>query len=235
MCIAVTDLIWDNIVEVKGGIFRMEGEPEQGIDAGDYSERPVHSVKLDDFRICRYPVTQGEWQALMGHNPSHFRGDPNLPVEMVSWDDAESFIVHLNSITSGGYRLPTVPEWEYAALGGEKTRGYKYSGGNLVDEVAWTVNNSNKMTHPVGQLTPNELGLFDMSGNLWEWCKDLYREYDADTIRPKLSKLTSVHCREMRGGCWSNDPYAARVKSRSSYYPVNRPFDTIGFRLAFQG
>jgi len=229
---AVTDRIWSNMVEVKGGIFRMGATPEQGSDA-DEDEIPVHSVTLDDFRICRYPVTQGEWQALMGHHPSHFRRDPNLPVEKVSWEDAQSFIAHLNSMTSGGYRLPTEAQWEYAARGGEKTRGYKYSGSDEVDEVAWTDRNSKNKTHPVGQLKANELGLFDMSGNVWEWCQDWYGEYGAKPLINPPGPASGGR-RVMRGGGWLSYPVRARVSNRFSIYPGDR-FYYDGFRLAFQG
>ena len=228
---AITDRIWSNMVEVKGGVFRMGATPDQGGDAFD-SERPVNSVKLDTFRICRFQVTQGEWQILMGDNPSHFRGDLSLPVETVSWDDAEFFLAHLNSLTKGRYRFPTEAEWEYAARGGLLSQKYKYSGSNNSDEVAWTSANSEDRPHPVGKLKPNELGLYDMSGNVWEWCRDRYEGYmEKSLINPQGP--ASGRIRVLRGGGWNNDSDYARVSSRLINLPDSR-INYQGFRLAFQ-
>ena len=230
---AITDRIWSNMVEVKGGSFKMGNTPEQEVDSDDRNY-PVHSVKLDTFRLCRYPVTQGEWLILMGENPSHFRGDPSLPVDSVSWDDVEFFLAHLNSLTTGGYRFPTEAEWEYAARGGSLSRKYKYSGSNNVDEVAWTRRNSEDRSHPVGKLKPNELGLYDMSGNLLEWCMDWYDENLKSLINPR-GPASGVR-RVMRGGNCFVSPDDARVSYRGRGFFSEEPRDNaFGFRLAFQG
>ena len=151
------------MVKVDGGTFTMGATPEQGSDAyGD--QKPAHQVKLSDYYIGETEVTQELWQAVMGSNPSNFKGS-NLPVEEVSWNDGQKF------------RLPTEAEWEYAARGGAKSRGYKYSGSNNIGDVAWYIDNSGFKTHSVKTKSPNELGLYDMSGNVWEWCQDWYDSY----------------------------------------------------------
>ena len=158
------------MVEVRGGTFRMGATSEQGSDACDW-EKPVHSVTLSGYNIGKTEVTQELWQAVMGSNPSRFKGD-NMPVECVSWDDCQEFIRKLNSLTSQNFRLPTEAEWEFACRGGNNSRGYKYSGSNYIDNVAWYDGNSGDKTHPVATKSPNELGIYDMSGNVWEWCND---------------------------------------------------------------
>jgi uncharacterized protein (TIGR02145 family) len=226
------DRIWSHMVEVEGGTFRMgatSGQDEHPFE----DEGPVHAVTLDTFRLCRYPVTRGEWQALMGPDPVHVRDDPNLPVSSVSWEDAEDFISQLNALTTGGYRLPTEAEWEYAARGGCQSRAYRFSGSPHLDEVAWTVRNSGNHTHPVGRLKPNALGLYDMSGNLREWCQDWYGLYAPDPqVNPEGS--ASGQRRVLRGGSYYNDPCFARVTYRCHYPPGHRSPGN-GFRLAFEG
>ena len=217
------------MLEVQGGSFLMGATQEQGEDALE-TEKPAHAEKVGDFMICRYPVTQGEWEALMGDNPSDFRGDPQLPVETVSWEDAMSFIALLNSLTDGGYRLPTEAEWEYAARGGHLSKGFRYSGGDDPDEVAWTRGNSGARTHPVGLLKPNELGLYDMSGNVWEWCAGPWRDYTSDPSVVPDERPYPNH-RASRGGSWLSDPMFARVSSRSGDIRSYRGHDS-GFRLA---
>ena len=125
------------------------------------------------FYICKYEVTQRLWKEVMGDNPSQMQGD-DLPVEQVNWDECQAFIAKLNKLTGKNYRLPTEAEWEYACRGGKMSKGYKYSGSNDIDEVAWYDGNSKEKSHPVGQKKPNELGLYDMSGNVWEWCQDMH-------------------------------------------------------------
>ena len=126
-----------------------------------------------NFYICRYEVTQKLWVEVMGNNPSQMQGD-NLPVEQVNWNDCQTFITKLNTLTGKNYRLPTEAEWEYACKGGKHSKGYKFSGSDDIDKVAWYDGNSEGKSHPVGQKLPNELGLYDMSGNVWEWCQDIH-------------------------------------------------------------
>lgn len=155
-----------NMVYVSGGTFTMGGTSEQGSDT--YSdEKPIHSVTLNSYYICKYEVTQALWRAVMGSNPSYFKGD-NLPVEQVSWNDCQTFINRLNSYTGRNFRLPTEAEWEFAARGGNYSRRYKYSGSNYIGDVAWYSDNSDSRTHPVGTKQANEIGLHDMSGNVYE-------------------------------------------------------------------
>lgn len=228
---AVTDRIWSNMVEVKGGIFRM-GPTEEQIEENVYENAIIRYVKLDSFMLCRFPVTQREWQVLIGHNPSQFRWDLDLPVECISWEEADFFITHLNSLTSGGYRLPTEAEWEYAARGGNKSLGYKFSGSNQIDEVAWTERNSSSKTHPVGQFKPNELGLYDMSGNVREWCWDFYDTYKSFEMINPQGPGWGDH-RVQRGGSWNDDPSRSLVSFRLMEKPQSR-LGNCGFRLAFQ-
>ena len=150
------------MVYVSGGTFTMGATSEQGSDAYDW-EKPAHSVTLSGYYIGKYEVTQELWKAVMGSNPSRFKGD-NLPVEQVSWDDVQEFLRKLNAMTGKRYRLPTEAEWEFAARGGNSSRGYKYSGSNSLGSVAWYYDNSGSRTHAVGTKSPNELGIYDMSG-----------------------------------------------------------------------
>jgi len=197
---------------------------------GDYDEKPVHSVTVSDFYIGKYEVTQKQWVEIMGSNPSYFKGD-NRPVENVSWNDVQEFIRKLNEKTGGNFRLPTEAEWEYAARGGNKSRGYKYSGSNNVGEVAWYWNNSGKKTHPVGTKKPNELGIYDMSGNVWEWCADWYdKNYYQNSPRNNPKGPASGSSRVLRGGSWVHDENYLRCSDRYYFTPNFRSY-IIGFRL----
>ena len=216
------------MVYVKGGTFTMGATAEQGSDA-ESDEKPTHSVTLSDFYIGKYEVTQAQWKAVMGSNPSYFKGD-NLPVENVSWNDIQEFIKKLNAQTGKKYRLPTEAEWEYAARGGNQSKGYKYSGSNNVGDVAWYTDNSNSKTHPVGQKTPNELGIYDMSGNVWEWCQDWYGSYSSSS-QTNPTGPSSGSQRVLRGGSWCSSVRCCRVTFRSDDYPDRRS-SAYGFRLA---
>ena len=155
---------------VEGGTFRMGATSEQEADDWD-REKPVHSVTLSSYYIGKTEVTLELWEAVMGLNPNFFEGT-NLPVESVSWNYCQTFVTKLNELTGKNFRLPTEAEWEFACRGGNNSRGYKYSGSNYIDNVAWYDGNSGGETHPVATKSSNELGIYDMSGNVWEWCSD---------------------------------------------------------------
>ena len=213
------------MVYVEGGTFTMGATAEQGSDADD-REKPAHKVTLSSFYICKHEVTQEEWEAVMGSNPSNFEGK-HLPVERVSWEDCQTFISKLNSITGKHYRLPTEAEWEYAARGGNRSKGYKYSGSNTLDDVAWYPDNSGKKTHEVMTKSPNELGLYDMSGNVVEWCSDWFdREYYADSPNNNPKGASSGSSRVFRGGSW----YYGATYCRVSYHGGSTPSDRDSFR-----
>ena len=201
------------MVKVAGGTFQMGATSEQGSDA-DSDEKPVHSVTLPDYYIGQTEVTQELWEAVMGSNPSYFKGDNQRPVEKVSWDDCQEFIEKLNRLTGKSFRLPTEAEWEYAARGGNKSKGYKYSGSNNPDAVAWYDDNSGGNTHTVAQKQSNELGLYDMSGNVWEWCQDWYGNYSSNSQTNPTGPSTGSH-RVLRGGSWCY--YARRVRVSFRY------------------
>lgn len=216
-----------NMVWVDGGTFRMGATSEQGSEISD--EKPVHSVTLSGYYIGKTEVTQALWQAVMGSNPSYFEGD-DLPVEQVSWDDCQEFIRKLNSLTGQNFRLPTEAEWEFACRGGNNSRGYKYSGSNYIDNVAWYDGNSGDKTHPVATKSPNELGIYDMSGNVWEWCADWYGDYSSGRqTNPKGPYGGSL--RVYRGGCWFDFAGYCRSSYRYCYYPTYR-YGYLGLRLA---
>ena len=206
------------MVYVEGGTFDMGATTEQGSDA--YSgEKPVHSVTLSGYYIGKCEVTQDLWEAVMGSNPSNFKGAQN-PVESVSWNDCQEFVSRLNSLTGKNFRLPTEAEWEYAARGGNKSRHYKYSGSDNIGNVAWHAGNSGSSTHAVGTKTANELGIYDMSGNVWEWCSDWYGGYSAGA-QTNPQGPSSDSCRVLRGGSWGNDARGCRVSNRNLSGPGN--------------
>ena len=216
------------MVRVEGGTFRMGATVEQEDEALD-GEKPVHSVTLSGYYIGKTEVTQVLWQAVMGSNPSSFKG-ADLPVECVSWEDCQKFIQKLNSLTGRNFRLPTEAEWEFACRGGNNSRGYKYSGSNNLGSVAWYEDNSGGKTHPVGTKAPNELGIFDMSGNVWEWCSDWYADYTSysqtDPTGPR-----SGSGRVDRGGSWCDGAWCCRSSFRDGDDPTNRSC-RLGLRLA---
>ena len=215
------------MVFVKGGTFTMGATSEQGGDAESY-EKPTHSVTVSDFYIGKYEVTQAQWRKVMGSNPSYFTGD-NLPVERVSWNDIQEFISKLNQMTGNTYRLPTEAEWEYAARGGNQSGGYKYSGSNRLGDVAWYDSNSGSKTHPVGSKAPNELGIYDMSGNVWEWCQDWYGSYSSNA-QTNPEGAYSGSSRVLRGGSWYSFARLCRVSNRNYHNPYYGR-GNFGFRL----
>lgn len=214
----------ENMVYVKGGAFLMGNESSYSLDF----EKPIHEVCVNNFYICKYEVTQKLWTLIMGFNPSHFK-DENFPVENVVWDECQEFIQKLNYITGKKYRLPTEAEWEYAARGGNKSLGYKFSGSNIIDEVAWYDDNSNNTTHHVGTKSPNELGLYDMTGNVAEWCQDWYGDYDEHS-QTNPTGPSEGKGRICRGGGWSAMMDFCHVTYRSYIKPDFR-IHLFGLRL----
>ena len=198
------------MVYVSGGSFMM------GSDDSDAQsdERPVHRVTLSSYRIGKYEVTQELWEAVMGNNPSCFKG-ARRPVENVSWDDCQTFIRKLNSMTGQTFKLPTEAQWEFAARGGNSSNGYKYSGSNYIDNVAWHNGNSGSRTHDVGTKSPNELGIHDMSGNVDELCNDEYGYYSGKYVSDPSGPLTGSQLRTIRGGTWDYAAKSCRVSRRN--------------------
>ena len=224
------------MVAVEGGTFTM-GASDDDTEAYD-REKPAHEVTLSSFSIGQTEVTQELWQAVMGSNPSYFSGDLSRPVEQVSWDDCQTFITTLNELTGKQFRLPTEAEWEYAARGGNQSQGYKYAGSNTIDDVAWYWYNIPSQspgtdgygTQPVATKSPNELGLYDMSGNVWEWCQDWYGDYSS-AAQTNPTGPTSGSYRVFRGGCWRYNARFCRVSYRYLNYPSDA-FYYLGLRLA---
>lgn len=212
------------MVYVAGGSFMMGSDD---IDALS-SEKPAHPVTLSSYSIGKYEVTQELWEAVMGNNPSHFKG-ARRPVENVSWDDCQEFIRKLNSLTGQNFCLPTEAQWEFAARGGNSDSN-KYSGSNNIDNVAWYHDNSGGETHNVGTKSPNELGIHDMSGNVHEWCSDWYYSYESDSLCERLEHFSGSTWRVYRGGSWNNYAGHCRVSFRSNITPGNRS-SILGLRL----
>ncbi len=231
-----------NMIHVPGGTFMM------GSNEKEDDEQPVHQVTLSPFYIGKYEVTQAEWKEVMGRNPSFSKGD-NLPVEQVSWFDAVDYC-NKRSVKEGltpcysgsgdniscdwganGYRLPTEAEWEHAARGGNKSQGYAYSGSNDIGSVAWYWLNSDIETHEVGTKAANELGIYDMSGNVFEWCWDWYAfGYYAQGPGRNPKGAGSGSGRVLRGGYFGNDAYSCTVSYRGNYGATDSS-DAIGFRI----
>ena len=226
--IPVKDGISIDMVRIGAGTFTMGATPEMENPYND--EKPTRCVTLtNDYYIGKYEVTQALWQAVMGSNPSNRKGD-NLPVEEVSWDDCQEFISKLNRMTGKTFRLPTEAEWEYAARGGNKSKGYQYSGSNNLSDVAWYRDNSGYKTYAVGTKQPNELGIYDMSGNVWEWCQDWYGEYSSSSqVNP--TGANSGSSRVNRGGAVGNDARLCRSSCRANDVPGTH-YSILGLRLS---
>ncbi|MCF0187533.1 MAG: SUMF1/EgtB/PvdO family nonheme iron enzyme, partial [Bacteroidaceae bacterium] len=215
------------MINVAGGTFNMGSDDVEA----ESNENIVHCVTVSGFCIGKTEVTQALWKAVMGYNPSNFKGD-NLPVERVSWNDCQKFIRKLNYATGKTFRLPTEAEWEFAARGGTNSRGYKYSGGNTLEDVAWYGYNSINQTHPVGNKQANELGLYDMSGNVAEWCSDWYDYYNSSS-QTNPNGPNSGSFRVYRGGSWSYYAGSCRVSCRNNDIP-DFSYNNLGFRLVLE-
>ena len=216
-------MIW-----VKGGTFTMGATSEQEPDA-ETNEKPAHQVTLSSFYIGENEVTQALWSAVIGSNPSKFKGS-NYPVEMVSWDDCQEFVHKLNALTGESFMLPTEAQWEYAARGGVCNHNFKFSGSYNLSDVAWCYLNSNNSTHSVATRLPNELGIYDMSGNVWEWCQDRYGTYSSSSQLNPTGPSVGTN-RIHRGGSWRYDPGICRVSDRGDCRPSDRYYN-VGLRLA---
>ena len=223
----------NDMVFVEGGLFYMgEGlSSDEFTNHGAVDNKPSHEVVINSFFLARFEVTQDEWVIVMGTNPAHFQGN-DLPVENVSWDDCSRFISRLNELTGMMFRMPTEAEWEYAAKGGKYSCGYDFSGSNYVSSVAWYAMNSNNTTHDVGRKRPNELGIYDMSGNVAEWCSDYYdHDYYRYSDRDNPSGPNNGVNKVNRGGSWlMSQPYLL-----TNVRNVNKPEEknaAIGLRLA---
>lgn len=225
------------MVFVEGGTFTMGATAEQGTDAGS-NESPTHEVTLSSFGIGETLVTQELWLAVMGSNPSRLTGNLKRPVDFVSWNDCQEFIVKLNELTGKTFRMPTEAEWEFAARGGVESQGYKYAGSNNVDDVAWhwgnipstTAGAPNFGSQPVATKLPNELGIYDMSGNMLEWCQDWYGNYSSQAQTNPTGQETGFS-RILRGGGWAREAACSRVSYRYMWKPVDG-FADVGMRLA---
>ena len=216
---------------VEGGTFMM-GAPDNDYEAYK-EERPAHKVTLDSYYIAETQVTQELWQAVIGSNPSHFKGDIHRPVETVSWEDCQEFIKKLNTITGRTFSLPTESQWEYAARGGKNSKGYRFSGSNDIDSVAWYYENSSSMPHPVAQKQPNELGLYDMTGNVCEWCQDRFdSNYYGNSPQCNPQGPGSGDARVLRSGAWDDVPRGCRVSYRYGNFPGYRRLPICGLRLS---
>ncbi len=227
--IIVSDDVSFELTFVEGGVFQM------GTNESNYEdEKPAHQVRLDSYYIGNSPVTQRLWESVMDSNPSHFR-DTGRPVESISWEASQAFIRKLNQVTGESFRLPTEAEWEYAARGGKYSQGYQYSGSDKLKQVGWYEENSNNETKEPGLLLANELGIHDMSGNVWEWCSDWFLEdyYETCYQQGVVENPTGPaegKIRVLRGGSCFGDPVGCRVVNRGNAQPEYRN-DSIGFRL----
>ncbi len=219
----------EGMVFVKGGCYDM-GDT---FGDGESVERPVHNVCVDDFYIGETEVTQAKWREVMGNNPSYFKDCDDCPVEMVSWNDNQEFIERINQKTGKAFRLPTEAEWEYAARSGGKKE--KYSGTSSESELgeyAWYDKNSGRQTHPVKQKRPNAIGLYDMSGNVWEWVQDWNdKSYYKNSPMDNPKGPSSGSYRVFRGGSWFVTGMNARTACRAGYFP-GAQYKYIGFRMA---
>ena len=227
-----------DMITMQGGTFTM-GATEDQITYADNSEKPPHQVTLSTYQIGKTEVTQELWEAVTGKSLSQIArangwtlyGDgPDYPMYYITWDDCQEFITKLNELTGQQFRMPTEAEWEYAARGGNKSKGFTFSGSNNIADVAWYSENSSNRSCPVANKAPNELGIYDMSGNVWEWCSDWYGDYsDAPQTNPTGPETGTEHV--VRGGCWGALVSGSHLSNRISYVPTFHS-NSVGLRLA---
>lgn len=216
-----------DMLPVVGGAFTMGTNDSQAFNR----EKPAHSVQVDGFYIGETEVTQGLWKAVMGNNPSAFQLGDDYPVDNVSWDDCMSFIAKLNQLTGRNFRLPTEAEWEYAAKGGNHGSGNNYAGSENLERVGWYADNAGSTTHPVRAKLANELGIYDMSGNVWEWCSDWFdTNYYKNSPSVNPHNTTQALHRVYRGGGWNSSVRDSRITGRHDFKPALR-HSSIGLRL----
>ena len=225
--IFIANNVMFEMVRVEGGTFTMGATAEQASDAFS-DELPTHKVTLSPFLIGKYEVSQTLWLAVMGENPSVNTGI-NLPVDNVTWNECQTFITKLNELTGKNFRLLTEAEWEYAARGGNKSKGYKYSGSNNLGDVAWYIDNSNNTSHAMGSKAPNELGIYDMTGNVMEWVSDWKGSYSSGAQTNPTGPDSGTY-RVNRGGSYGNVERLSRITNRNSIDP-NMSSKTMGLRL----
>ena len=212
-------------VYVEGGTFLMGCTAEQ--NDCDEDEKPPQQVSVSSFHIGKYEITQRQWQKVMHNSPSYFKNCSRCPVEQVSWNEVQEFLKRLKTMTGKTYRLPTEIEWEFAARGGNKSKGYQFAGGHSIQTVGWYFDNSDYQTHPVGTKAPNELGIYDMSGNVWEWCQTEHI-YESDELRSK-AKSEEIY-KVIRGGGWYIRSKYHRLSYRNYDVP-DRRYMSLGFRV----
>ncbi|MBR1798451.1 MAG: SUMF1/EgtB/PvdO family nonheme iron enzyme [Bacteroidales bacterium] len=232
LSVAITDSVNIDLVWVDGGQFTMGcNNAPRGVKDTYEANAPEHSVEVQGFYMGRFEVTRGQWRALMGEPPSAFSGSDSLPVESCTWDEAQEFVMLLSMRTGRRFRLPTEAEWEYAARGGQHHAATPYSGADRsqLGQVAWFCANSKGHPHIVGLLSPNTLGLYDMSGNVAEWCADWMAPYTAEhQIAPRGAR--NGECRIIRGGHYNSTSPAVTVYDRSWYVPSGR-LEYVGLRV----
>ena len=233
--VQVADGVEMEMVWVEGGSFTMgSNATPKGVKLTYALARPEHRVTVDGYFIGRYEVTQELWQAVMGENPSKFKGSANLPVESVSWTEAQEFAMRLSQMTGRRFRLPSEAEWEYAARGGSKSQRNPYAGcnRNQLDNHGWYCVNSDGATHAVGQLQPNELGLYDMSGNVAEWCQDWVEAYTSEEQTNPRGPRQGEN-RVLRGGHYNSTSAACTVYDRGWYLPSGK-YELYGLRIVME-
>lgn len=217
-----------NMIAVKGGIFTMGDTLGEGAE----NEMPAHKVKLGDFYIAETEITQKQWRKVMGTSPSSIEMQDFFPVDKVSWNDVQLFIAKLNAKSGKKYRLPTEAEWEFAARGGLLGKGYRYAGSDVIGDVAWYYDNSGHLPNSIKKKKPNELGIYDMTGNVWEWVNDIYGPYQAD-FQENPKGPESGSSKVCRGGSWDDFARNCRITCRRGF-SADRQSADLGFRLAME-